>query len=97
MNIKENIKMKGVFQDLTEQNFGLLKVIKRAANVEQECDVRTAWFVKCDCGDEFTTLAKYLQRGSRTSCDRIKCRAAWLEHPAHPENHGVEDYGTIHE
>lgn len=63
------------FEDLTGKQFGVLKVLKRATNSHDACGTsRVNWFVECQCGLKFVTKARYLKRGSATSCLKRECK-----------------------
>lgn len=51
-------------EDLTNQKFGRLTVIKRAPNKNG----RTAWYCRCDCGNEKIVISKSLKDGNTKSC-----------------------------
>ena len=56
--------------DLTDQKFGKLLVIKQAPHMGG----RTAWYCKCDCGNPVlcTVISKSLKGGKTKSCGCIK-------------------------
>lgn len=54
--------------DLTNQKYGKLTVIKKAANIGN----RTAWLCKCDCGNIKTVRTKELRNGIIKSCGCLK-------------------------
>lgn len=58
-------------KDLTGQRFGLLVVVRRAENIDQESGFRVAWLTRCDCGKEEVVIARYLTRGDKKAC--VKC------------------------
>lgn len=71
--------------ELTGQRFGLLTVIKEAPKVELECEIRSAWTVKCDCGEEQNVITRYLTRGGKTSCGKPSCKMKWRRIEAEKE------------
>jgi hypothetical protein len=56
-------------KELTGQVFGKLKILKRAANKGKR---RTAWFAKCECGNECIVAADDLKTGATQSCGCIR-------------------------
>lgn len=65
---------KRVKEDLTGQKFGLLTVINSGIKFEMECEVREGSHVRCDCGQSFDTVNRYLKRGSRETCGSFACK-----------------------
>lgn len=61
--------MKDKVIDLTGKKFGRLTVTRRAANVAGD---HAAWWVKCDCGNNFTVVASNLKSGCTKSCGCIR-------------------------
>lgn len=56
------------FMDLTNQRFGRLKVIKRAANNGKQ----TVWECDCECGSTVLVQAGHLRSGAIISCGCYK-------------------------
>jgi len=56
------------FIDLSGKRFGFWTVLRRAPNDKNS---HTAFFCRCDCGNEVIVLALSLTRGTSTKC--IKC------------------------
>ena len=54
--------------DLTNQKYGKLTVIEKAANIGD----RTAWLCKCDCGNTKIIRTKELRNGIVKSCGCLK-------------------------
>lgn len=54
--------------DLTNQVFGHLTVLKRAAKQSN----RIAWLCQCDCGNQVIVQSKNLLNGHTISCKHIK-------------------------
>lgn len=57
------------FQDLTNQKFSRLLVVRKA---DPAPNGRTQWVCRCDCGREATIYANRLKRGNTTSCGCAK-------------------------
>ncbi len=69
----------GKFQDLTEQKFGRLIVIKKVENIKD----RTAWLCKCECGNLIKATGRSLKGESTKSCgclQREKAKEINLKH-----------------
>lgn len=81
-------------EDLVGKVFGMLTVIASASNDKNLFQGRTAWKVRCECGEEFNCVSRYLKRGSATSCGSRKCKYAWPKHKNHPCNQAREVEGT---
>lgn len=73
-------------EDLTGRRFGLLTVIKSDLKIEMECEIRNGSHVKCDCGNTFNVVNKYLKRGSAETCGAFECKKKWRAHPDYPAN-----------
>jgi len=60
--------------DLTNKQFGRLKVIKR---VENDKDGNTQWLCQCNCdGKEIIVLGSSLRKGNTKSCGCLKIEKA---------------------
>jgi len=72
--------------DLTGKRIGKLTVIKRFENYAtiDSADSRVQWLVKCDCGNVFNVIARYLYR-TKNPCK--KCRE-----PSRNNLHGLKKY-----
>lgn len=57
--------MIGKFEDLTEQKFGNLKIIKR---LENDKFGHSVWLCECICGNKIKVLSTNLKRGHTKSC-----------------------------
>lgn len=82
-------------RDLTDQRFGRLTVIERAANHvytthypygETKTFTQTVWHCRCDCGKEKDIEGNSLRRGVTKSCGCLakeksgaRLRAKWAE------------------
>lgn len=59
----------GRAEDLRGQKFGQVTVLYRVKAPETSSEQRKAyWKCRCDCGNEFIVLGRYLRNGQRTSC-----------------------------
>lgn len=61
----------GVLEDLTEQRFGYLTVVRRAENhVSTGGNSFAAWECQCDCGNMVVVTAGHLKTGHTRSCGK---------------------------
>jgi hypothetical protein len=63
-----SVKMSGKAFDLTDQKFGMLTVISRAADAVSGGRIRPHWLVKCDCGNQKILTSNQLLIGKTKSC-----------------------------
>lgn len=57
------------FEDLTNQKFGRLLVVKKARSKKYPCGETAAqWLCLCDCGKQKILLAKHMKASRSTSC-----------------------------
>lgn len=60
------------FEDLTNQRFGMLTVIKQVPRPEHLKKDSAYWLCKCDCGNEHIVLTCNLKSGHTTNCGCVK-------------------------
>lgn len=61
--------------DLAGMRFGKLTVVERAENILVGKQSKTAWWCKCDCGNETVVITQYLKKGDTKSCGCIQREA----------------------
>jgi hypothetical protein len=54
--------------DLTNKQFGKLTVIARDLREQKIKNPRTAWFCRCECGNEISVIGNELQKGVKLHC-----------------------------
>lgn len=58
-------------EDLTGRRFGQVVVVRYSRTYKGgDGTARAIWMIRCDCGVEEFTQARYLKRGSKTICSQ---------------------------
>lgn len=86
-NLSREVKKRGVFHDISGQQFGRFTAVSRADDDVSPTGYHfTMWLCRCDCGSEKIVNAQNLKRGLSKSCGCLRDELAKTRCVVHGHN-----------